>query len=194
MKHFGKITLSILLCLLLFTTTVLTGCQENTANRPDWLTDSDTTPSEAKSDNHQNNSNTENGGGSAPAEVTLDNGLVLTLRNGGYEVTDYTGTATTVTIPDSYADESVISIGVGAFTDCSSLTSITIPNSVMRICKSAFSLQQRFDLSVTFANPNGWTAGSTSLTVTDLSNPATAATYLKSTYCNRTWTRTDATQ
>ena len=206
MKHFGKITLSILLCFLLLTATILTGCQQET---PDGGADTaeQEAPSESNggnngggsgdqkpSDTDNSNNNETNGGETAPAEVTLDNGLVLTLKNGTYEVTGYTGTATTVTIPDSYADESVISIGVDAFTDCSSLTSITIPNSVTRICKSAFSLQQRFDLSVTFANPNGWTAGSTSLTVTDLSNPATAVTYLKSTYCNRTWTRTDATQ
>ena len=192
MKHFGKITLSILLCLLLFTTTVLTGCQENTANRPDWLTDSDTTPSEAKSDNHQNNSNTENGGGSAPAEVTLDNGLVLSLKNGTYEVTDYTGTATTVVIPETYSGKSVTSIGEDAFGWCFDLTSVTIGSGVKRIEREAFRDCSSLT-SVTFNNPNGWKAYSdTSFTATDLANSTTAAKYLKSTYSTQTWTRTDA--
>ena len=206
MKHFGKITLSILLCFLLLTATILTGCQQET---PDGGADTaeQEAPSESNggnngggsgdqkpSDTDNSNNNETNGGETAPAEVTLDNGLVLTLKNGGYEVTYYTGTDTEVVIPESYAGKRVTSIGYRAFYGCDSLTSITIPNSVTRICKSAFSLQQRFDLSVTFANPNGWTAGSTSFTASDLATPSIAANCLKLRYANDIWTRTDAAQ
>jgi hypothetical protein len=65
----------------------------------------------------------------------------------------------------------VTSIGALAFESCDGLT------------------------SVTFANPNGWYAESaqgerTPIPAADLSDPETAATYLKSTYCDDFWKRT----
>ena len=79
----------------------------------------------------------------------------------GYEVADFTGNGTSVTIPATYRGvavksiggsafawcsslteivihESVTWIGSGAFYDCSSLTEIVIPNSVTRIDGDAF--------------------------------------------------------
>ena len=95
-----------------------------------------------------------------------------------------------ITIPDS-----VTSIGIFAFSGCSSLESITIPDSVTSIGSSAFSGCSSLT-SMTFANTNGWlcvtsswaTSG-TSISSVDLSDPSTAATYLRSTYFNYYWKR-----
>jgi len=84
-------------------------------------------------------------------------------------------------------DGSVTSIADSAFVNCSGLTEIIIPDSVISIGSYAFSSSGL--TSVTFTNPNGWTAGSTSISSADLSNPSTAANYLNSTYESRTWTR-----
>jgi len=43
--------------------------------------------------------------------------------------------------------------------------------------------------SVTFVNPNGWTANSTLFSASALTNKATAATYLESTYRGYMWRR-----
>ena len=99
---------------------------------------------------------------------------------------------TSVTIGDS-----VTSIGYGAFYYCKSLTSVTIPDSVTSIDNSAFYYCESLT-SVTFANPNGWwvtkdanaTSG-TAIPADSLSNPATAARYLKDTYIYYYWFRTE---
>ena len=61
------------------------------------------------------------------------------LDDGTVEITDYNGSAKTVDIPEKINGKSVTSIGNCAFRYCTSLTSITIPNSVMEIGSSAFS-------------------------------------------------------
>ncbi len=75
----------------------------------------------------------------ACAYVYEEIGLVFTLENGTYTVTDYTGTATEVVIPSAYKGVAVTSIGGSAFDSCDSLTTITIPDSVTSIGSSAFS-------------------------------------------------------
>src|SRR5437762_2403510 len=57
--------------------------------------------------------------------------------NGTCTITGYTGPGGTVTIPNSINGLSVVSIGYSAFAH-SSLTSVTIPNSVTSIGNSAF--------------------------------------------------------
>ncbi|MBQ3220359.1 MAG: leucine-rich repeat protein [Clostridia bacterium] len=57
----------------------------------------------------------------------------------GYEVIDYTGNAKEVKIPSTYKGVTVKGIGNSAFSDCTSLTSVEIPDSVTSIGASAFS-------------------------------------------------------
>ena len=61
------------------------------------------------------------------------------LDDGTVEITDYNSSAKTVDIPEKINGKSVTSIGDCAFRYCTSLKSITIPNSVMEIGSSAFS-------------------------------------------------------
>ena len=81
----------------------------------------------------------------------ISNGNTVTVDSVKYrlnddytaEVTDYSGTPGNITIPESVTYEGltfkVTSIGSSAFKDCTSLTSVTIPNSVESIGESAFS-------------------------------------------------------
>ena len=60
------------------------------------------------------------------------------LADGKYTVTGYIGSDTEVEIPAFYQDKLVTSIGDGAFSGCSELTSITIPEGVISIGQGAF--------------------------------------------------------
>ena len=57
-----------------------------------------------------------------------------------YVVTGYDGTATEINIPSTYNGKPVTSIGDRVFYTCTSLTSITIANSVTSIGYGAFVL------------------------------------------------------
>ena len=96
---------------------------------------------------------------------------------------------TNVTIPNS-----VTTIGASAFSGCTSLASITIPDSVTIIGDAAFSNCESLT-NVYFENSDGWYVSSTvgekttALSSSDLSNPSTAATYLKNTYAFKYWSK-----
>ncbi len=61
------------------------------------------------------------------------------IIDGKVTITGYTGSDTEVIIPSTIEGYPVISIGGGAFRNCDSLTSVTIPDSVTSIGNSAFS-------------------------------------------------------
>ena len=108
----------------------------------------------------------------------------------GYEAFGNCTSLTSVTIPNS-----VTSIGYSAFKGCNSLASITIPDSVTSIEREAFWFCSSLT-SVTFEYTSNWyvtsdstaTSG-TSLSSSNLVNPSTAATWLRSTYVDYYWKR-----
>ena len=90
---------------------------------------------------------------------------------------------TSVSIPSG-----ITSIGKGTFDSCT-FTSITIPSHITSIGICA--LRNYHLESVIFENPDGWSAGDTSLTRRDLSDPAVAAELLGRTYNEMEWVRQD---
>ena len=60
------------------------------------------------------------------------------LEDGTVEITRYNGNDTDVVVPDKINGKSVTSIGDWAFYDCTSVTSIKLPNSVTNIGEGAF--------------------------------------------------------
>ena len=90
---------------------------------------------------------------------------------------------TSVTIGDG-----VTSIGEGAFAYCYDMTSITIPSSVTSIGEGAFYGCDSLTSAV-FESADGWSAGGEPIAAANLSDPATAAKYLRYTYYRDIWTR-----
>jgi hypothetical protein len=85
----------------------------------------------------------------------------------------------------------LVSIGTSAFYGCGAMESIVIPAKVLSIGASAFSGCTEL-FSISFESTAGWTADSTALSATNLKEATIAATYLKSTYCTATWTRSES--
>ena len=91
---------------------------------------------------------------------------------------------TSIIIPDG-----VESIGNEVFSYCSSLESVSIGKGVESIGYQAFHYCGSL-ASVTFKNPDGWMAGGVMLlSAAELSDPATAAEYLRDKYCDYIWSR-----
>lgn len=67
------------------------------------------------------------------------------------------------------------------------VTSAIIPSSVTSITKQAF--YNTGLSSATFEDTEGWMAGTTAISSTDLANTSNAATYLKTTYYNKDWSK-----
>ena len=82
----------------------------------------------------------------------------------------------------------VTSIGEEAFAVCDSLTSVTIPDSVTSIGSKTFRDCDGLT-NVVFENPNGWRTFGTSISASELSDPATAAQYLTEIYYEFYWYR-----
>lgn len=79
-------------------------------------------------------------------------------------------------------------IGKGAFSGCAALEEIVIPASVSSIGEAAFEKCEALK-KVSFAETSGWSVGGKSLSAESLSNPETAATYLKNVELAGEWTR-----
>lgn len=87
--------------------------------------------------------------------------------------------------------EGVDKIGTSAFHGCTALTSIVIPESVKEIGAKAFYVSDKSGLtSAIFKNPNGWSAGDKDFSGGELADASTNATYLKSDYAGKIWTKT----
>ena len=71
-------------------------------------------------------------GNSEDFDYEIYDGTIVVIKK-------YKGTAVNVSIPASIDGKPVTNIGYGAFKDCTSLTSVTIPNSVYIISGEAFS-------------------------------------------------------
>ena len=135
-------------------------------------------------------------------EIVIPNGVTSI----GDSVFSGCSSLTSITIPDSVTSigslaffgctsltsiiipYSVTSIGSSAFYGCESLTSITIPYNVKFIGRKAFKDCTGLT-SVTFKEPFGWHRGFYTLSPAYLSDPATAAKYLRDTYSDYDWTR-----
>ena len=72
-------------------------------------------------------------------EEFIDFGFKLNEDGDSYSVINYAGSSAEVVIPDTYKNLPVTSIGRHAFYECTSLTKITIPDSVTSIGEFAFS-------------------------------------------------------
>ncbi len=123
-------------------------------------------------------------------KVTIGSGVQNILKSAFLQCTYLTS----VTI-----GENVTSIADYAFSQCKALTEITIPAKVTSIGLQAF-YNCSLLTSVTFENTENWwysaKTGSTSgtaLSSTDMGTPATAATYLTTTYSNKYLGRTATT-
>ncbi len=77
--------------------------------------------------------------GNALSEKAYTNGLVFTLKEGSYVVTDYMGDSVNVTIPATYNGKSVVGIADNAFSSFKKLEKINIGKNVASIGKRAFS-------------------------------------------------------
>ncbi|MBQ2955232.1 MAG: leucine-rich repeat domain-containing protein, partial [Clostridia bacterium] len=73
-----------------------------------------------------------------PIEYTSGDFAYILRKDGTAEITDYSGEADTLSIPDTIDGYSVTSIGDYAFSDCFGLTEVSIPDSVTSIVDYAF--------------------------------------------------------
>jgi hypothetical protein len=105
-----------------------------------------------------------------------------------YQAFSYCSNITSITLPNTLTQIEQL-----AFDHCYGLTEIVIPASVNEINKNAFDSCSNLT-SVIFADPTNWgyiTAGYASFENEDISNSTTAAQYLTNTYRKYTWKRKD---
>ena len=124
-------------------------------------------------------------------KIVNQNDYLFYTYNGVNYLLSYVGTDTVLHLPENYNGEDY-EIYQYAFRSCLDLTSVTIPESVTTIGRYAFAWCSKLE-NITFANPNGWrySLSGEAISAADLSNPVTAVEYLKSTYRDSYWYRTE---
>ena len=107
------------------------------------------------------------------------------------EITNYTGTATELTIPSTLDGYSVTSIGDEAFYQCTSLKNITIPDSVTSIGDDAFyhcTALESITIPDSVTSIGGWAfCGCTALEIITIPNSVTSIghnAFYDTAYCN----------
>ena len=111
------------------------------------------------------------------------------LGNGTAKITDYTGSDKDITIPSQIAGYTVTTIGYKAFVGCTSLTSITIPDSVKTIGDLAFRDCTSLT-SITIGNSVtniGWDAFWGCTNLTDITIPNSVTTIGKWAFYDTAW-------
>jgi hypothetical protein len=76
--------------------------------------------------------------GTASAAVSVNYQYSMINNGTAVEITGFNGTGTSFVIPSVISGQPVTSIGDGAFSNCTALTTVTIPNSVTTIGAGAF--------------------------------------------------------
>ena len=124
-------------------------------------------------------------------KIVNQNDYLFYTYNGVNYLLNYVGTDTVLHLPENYNGQNY-EIYQYAFRSCPDLTSVTIPESVTTIGRHAFTWCTKLE-NITFANPNGWQYSSSGLAISadDISNPVTAAQYLRTTYRDYYWYRTE---
>lgn len=76
--------------------------------------------------------------GTGPATYTSGDWEYVLLENGTAEIEDYSGTMTELSVPDQIDGMMVTSIGDKAFSHCTALTRVVIPDSVTHMGGTRF--------------------------------------------------------
>ncbi len=126
---------------------------------------------------------------SSEQSVTVDSTLTMSVDADCCGVIGYTFGYIGLSIPSTYSDLPVEYISDGVFASDTRLTSIELPAGLTSIGIGAFSGCSNITTAV-FADTACWQAGDVVISADALSEPATAAEYLKSTYSNVAWTKT----
>ncbi len=138
-----KILITLLTFILALCAISLTACSGKDNNSGGETPPTVQTPGDDNGDNNGDNGSDDNGcdGDNSPTEYVSTAGLEYTLSTDEtYYICSGIGTATStdIVIGSKYNDLPVTGIGETAFRHCTSLTSITIPNSVTSIGDDAF--------------------------------------------------------
>lgn len=86
-----------------------------------------------------NKSGSNNSTPAEPTDIVTDNGLTLQLKDDNtYTIVSCSGESTSLVIPKTHNGIDITSIATGSFDNCSNITNISIPNTIVTIEREAF--------------------------------------------------------